>query len=378
MDKTVVEVMAVAIPAMRGAQAKAAKAAAKIGVPAPELVVVERYLTDSGVEMARVEITDSVLCLGGYRFVAKVDHQAGVVTPAPGAPEGTVARLTGLAPTCDHCGTRRERAMTVVVAHEDGTEKRVGRNCLADFLGHPNLSLTALWAAWNFTADVRDGDEWAMGGGGRAGHSALEIIAAACASIRTFGYVKGDAEWGMPTKHMVGNILNRREDDGAPKVTAADVDLANTAATWVRSTQGDGSDFTLRMKQAVAIEADASNYVGTLAFVPEAYRRHLDAEAEKQAKAKVDVESAPCPIGKIVLTGEVVGVSFKDSDWGTTKKLVVRDDRGFKVYVTEPSSICADRGDRVQMNVTVDWVSDTDNTFGFGKRPTKAAMLVEA
>jgi hypothetical protein len=42
--------------------------------------------------------------------------------------------------TCDHCATNRKRHETFIVVHDDGPEKRVGRNCLRDFLGHSNPS----------------------------------------------------------------------------------------------------------------------------------------------------------------------------------------------------------------------------------------------
>lgn len=48
--------------------------------------------------------------------------------------------------TCDHCNARRYRKQTFVVRHEDGTHKAVGRQCIADFLGHQDPHKYAAWA----------------------------------------------------------------------------------------------------------------------------------------------------------------------------------------------------------------------------------------
>lgn len=59
---------------------------------------------------------------------------------------------------------------------------------------------------------------------------------------------------------------------------------------------------------------------------------------------------------------------------GSTYKMLVQDDRGFKVWGTVPGSIAADKGDEIKFVANVE-ASDDDPKFGFFKRPRKAVTL---
>lgn len=368
------------LPMIEETQRAKKKIADKLGVAVPTFEVTDRFLKTTEdfevVEMAMIEFSDTALCFGGYRLLAKVDHAEGIVTSVPGAPEGLVARLSDSDNTCDHCGTRRARTTTYLIVDQEGNEKRVGSNCLRDFLGHASLSTAALGRIFQ---QLSDEEAFWMGCSSATGRTLVEWVAAAALAIRTDGYVPGSADYKCPTREFASAILYSREREGLPTVTAEDIAIAQKSIAYVLQTT-EASDFALRLRQVAAITGYADKYAGTVVFIPEAYRRHLDAEAEKQAKEKNEIAPAPCPLGKIVLTGEVVGISFKDNYYqgGSIKKLIVLDDRGFKVYVTEPRSIYADRGDRVSMTVTIQGVSHTDSTFGFGTRPTKASVLAQA
>lgn len=366
--------------------AQVAKVAKRIGTTAPTYSIADRFVKDdeNGIprEWVTVEFHDVVLRLGDYHLVAVIDHKAGVVTTTPTAPEGTVARLTGHDNTCDHCGTRRERTLTYLVVDQQGREAHVGRNCLKDYLGHTALSDKAILTLLYALADLPGYIDRELFGNDR-GRSVFEWVAAAAASIRESGYVPASSEFGTPTKSVASAMLYAvgAARDGLPKVTPADNAFAEQAIQFALAST-ESSDFALRMKQVAEIPGDADRYAGTAVFIPEAYRRHLEAESEKEARARVERPTVPCPMGKIVLTGEVLSISFKENLYsrygGSIKKLVVLDDRGFKVYVTEPSSISAEVGDRVSMTVTVEGISDRDLTFGFGKRPSKATVLATA
>jgi hypothetical protein len=95
----------------------------------------------------------------------------------------------------------------------------------------------------------------------------------------------------------------------------------------------------------------------------------------------------PVVEGRIQITGTVVSTKTVDSPYGTQYKMLVLDDRGFKVWGSVPSAIhiiedCYDqqraliREDVVSFTATVK-KSDRDESFGFFSRPTKA-KLVEA
>jgi hypothetical protein len=97
-------------------------------------------------------------------------------------------------------------------------------------------------------------------------------------------------------------------------------------------------------------------------------------DAERAAEPKV-----PAPVGKQTVTGEVVGLKWHENDFGGCLKMTVKDDRGFCVWVTVPAALSAmqnelERGDRVTFSATLEQ-SDRDESFAFGKRPTKAARI---
>lgn len=95
-----------------------------------------------------------------------------------------------------------------------------------------------------------------------------------------------------------------------------------------------------------------------------------------EQSAKDAAESAPVIEGRIAITGKVLSVKEHFNAYGSALKILVKDDRGFKVWGTLPSAIagqgCKDK--RVTFTATVK-VSDDDETFGFYSRPVKAELL---
>ena len=109
-------------------------------------------------------------------------------------------------------------------------------------------------------------------------------------------------------------------------------------------------------------------------------------QAEHQA-AEAIVNGKQIITGKIISTKLVHGFAYNQK----VLKMVVKDDRGFKVYGTVPrsiieqgaeSTICLGeehwnyedlKGQRVTFTATVQ-ASNDDDKFGFFKRPTKAAI----
>lgn len=97
-------------------------------------------------------------------------------------------------------------------------------------------------------------------------------------------------------------------------------------------------------------------------------------QLQREANAKLP----DAPTGKVEVTGEVVSIKteeYQASYYTTvyTDKMTVKDDSGFKVYCTVPTSIDGvEVGQRVRFTVTP---SHNDQKFGIGKRPSKATIL---
>jgi hypothetical protein len=92
-------------------------------------------------------------------------------------------------PTCDHCNAKRARKDTFVLQHDDGRWFCVGRQCVADFLGH-NVNLTTGWRVLG-TAD--DEEFW----GGLRGEPTYslthELLPAVVRIIQAHGFVSRKA-----------------------------------------------------------------------------------------------------------------------------------------------------------------------------------------
>lgn len=99
---------------------------------------------------------------------------------------------------------------------------------------------------------------------------------------------------------------------------------------------------------------------------------------EKDAQDKAMSAPVPATESRMVIAGTVLTVKEQFSAYGSTLKMLVRDDRGFKVWGSMPSAIAGEgcKGRKVTFTAKVT-VSDDDETFGFYSRPTKAS-LVEA
>lgn len=103
----------------------------------------------------------------------------------------------------------------------------------------------------------------------------------------------------------------------------------------------------------------------------------VKADAEAAAKAEAKAAIPDLPTGKITVEGEIVSFKCVDTDWGTTIKMLVKNEEGWKVYGTVPKALNeAEVGDVVRFTANVE-ASRDDTKFGFYKRPTRAT-LVEA
>ncbi len=106
----------------------------------------------------------------------------------------------------------------------------------------------------------------------------------------------------------------------------------------------------------------------------------LQGEAEKRAKERAEQQANAVPVveGKATeITGKVLSEKWQEGYYGTTHKMLVLDDRGFKVWGSVPSALSAvSRGDRVSFTAATE-ASNDDETFGFFKRPRKAEFLTD-
>ena len=112
--------------------------------------------------------------------------------------------------------------------------------------------------------------------------------------------------------------------------------------------------------------------------------RHYAAEERRRDRETDRIEnSVAAPTGKATVTGEIIKTAVQDNHYGPgiTRKMFVRDNRGFTVYATVPAALA----DRVTMTrdlvgATLTFTatltrSDRDETFAFASRPSKVSVI---
>jgi len=138
--------------------------------------------------------------------------------------------------------------------------------------------------------------------------------------------------------------------------------LAHPTSDFFRSlAEGVDKYGSLTPRQVEALEAAA---------VRDAARK-----VERDAQAASAAAAGPIAAGRREVSGRILSVKEKETDFGITVKMLVLADNGHKFYGTVPSNIVmeAKAGDRVTLTATVE-PSATDPAFAFLSRPTKAVL----
>jgi hypothetical protein len=178
--------------------AKLSKKAEKLcGVPV--VLTVLRTETVPGKTPGSVKLFHIVTVSGpqpkyeGWELVASLQHmqteegEMTIVRSVPGK-EVPVEYRNSSSLVCDHCQTARNRKDTFVVKHDDGTFKKVGRQCIADFLGHKDPA--ALVAMFEALATIGEASEFEGSGGGTENRWALShFLGFVAAVIRVDGWL---------------------------------------------------------------------------------------------------------------------------------------------------------------------------------------------
>lgn len=370
----------------RVAELNARIAAKGLGEPVILTVGETRWVKDDlGFDVPLVDLTitaATVALPGGWSLVGVIDF-ASADTPLVFELEDGLALRDGVIDPgrCDACGVARRRATSYAVRSAAGELAVVGSTCVRDFLGIDPATL--LW--FSEVVGSLDDEEFYSSGPDPFVPTAT-FVAAARAAVLAAGWVKA-SDWDRrPTKALTADVLFARRIEGddeliearrlfGPETSA----FAADAIAWAAAIE-PRSDFDENLKAVASSETVGPRAFGIAAYLPVAYARHLDDEAGRAAvkAAEAAGEIEPVPTGRVTVTGEVIGISERYSDYGVTIKLTVLDDRGFKVWVTRPRAIDdAERGDRVTFDATVEPSRD-DEFFGFGKRPTKARILQAA
>lgn len=308
--------------------------------------IVEEALVDLLVDADRP-------ALAGWEFLAVVEPLEGgnMVRRVPGSDESfdLTAYRSGDALSCEHCDTVRRRTETFVVK-SDGTDplvpagvvKRVGRNCLASFLG--GLSPAALLARLTWEKVLRDiGEEGGGGGSTERTFSPVTFLEWTCGMVRARGWVSKSAaaayeaasggEAGkVPTVSRVLSMFERPPSD--PYARSAWLDLRAEATPtdddkakapkvleWAMNLTG-GTDYEYNLSLVARQSTLEPKNAGLFASAVGSYDRAMGLAAKKAAEK---LDKVPAPTGKgIEFEGEVISTKVTEGQWGVSEKMTVK------------------------------------------------------
>lgn len=293
---------------------------------------VESGLTVTSIYMD-TEITGETPKYNGWTFLARVDAIGDTFTLATAPGVEHVDRDLVRAGHCDHCESNRYRKCTYLVQGEDGAVKNVGSTCIKDFLG---------WQG-NFafmSQDEADHEAFGSGhGGGEQTWTTDTVLAAAYAAIRAYGFTSTQGI-GRSTADVVRLIIGatkaspkEREELHALRAYAEEATAkAAVVREWILSDAFEGrSTYVENLKAVVAAGEAAWAQLGLLASAPQAYIRHLETTAERQAReagwaaekaAKAALAANSHHIGnlkdKVQFKGTISAIRFITGTYGTT------------------------------------------------------------
>lgn len=212
--------------------ANANKKAAKLGVE-PYTVTIGTVRNvpymERGVErfhrLVDVTIVGQTPKFAGWKLVGVVTPLAtdsGELLPFVTTVPGETVNTNGQARDplwCDHCKVRRDRLETFIVHHDSGTEKQVGRNCIADFLGDARMSPAGLAGLMNTLSSISDKvSEWKRGPRKFSAESLTAVLATTLAVLRKYqwvsskeAYIKGTTATRSRVKDTLDAFLHRPE-----------------------------------------------------------------------------------------------------------------------------------------------------------------------
>jgi len=238
-----------------------------------------------------VVIAGSPPVLNGWALVATIQFLDGenIIRNLPGARCPEVYRTA--TDWCDHCRSARGRKDVFIVRHEGGEHKQVGRQCIADFLGHESAEMIARRAEWLATirAYCMEAESWG-GGNGEWTFELDEVVTASMAAIRVFGWFSGraeDHEMGVfSTKTRVNRILFSRKD--AVTVTTEDAEKAEAAIAWAEAIDPDHENDYLYNLGAISRHGAAGpRTMGLACSIAYSYLRELGQIEARRRQAEV-------------------------------------------------------------------------------------------
>jgi len=218
-----------------------------------------------------IEVKGDAPCLpGGWRLLAAIEPltaEVNSVLRVPGDETPLSADFWTCDMRCDHCKTKRARKNSFLVVNDAGDIKLVGRNCIADFLGHEDPKAILSFAQYLFDA-VRLGGEaeemgWGAGSNEPLAYSLVHLLADTSACIRAGGWVSKGRAYETGDRPTAADVITLRNP---PLRNAKDMIHWREWARVREATDEDRAEAEAAVEWAAAIDlASANDYLRNLA-----------------------------------------------------------------------------------------------------------------
>lgn len=296
------------------------KRAAKLRCPPIKLTVIETY-TVKKKNLAlnfeyeevyhRCTVEGEAPKLNGWTLVAVLEPQPNaemLVREVPGQTCPKRFRQTNL--RCDHCEKVRRRNAVYVLKRDDDLHKQVGKQCLADFLGHTDPESLVAGAEYlmDFAKLAKDAEDEGWGGLGKRAERVVainEFVAVASICLRRLGWVprsQKDTEYDygddskMPTADIAWQVCTQPNEKYTKELIekknlvaeGRDIELAHQAVEWASKIDPMTAESTYMHDLGVCCRQASVTWKthGFVASVVNAYNRHLMKQIAKETPKK--------------------------------------------------------------------------------------------
>lgn len=211
---------------------------------------------------------------------------------------------------CDHCKAIRRRTETFVVKHDDGSLKQVGRQCIADFLGHQDPERYAQIAEWVLGASdimiaAEDDDDLGWGGGGSRSIWLSDYLGYVCMVMREKGWLSRtkarqlnqSGEGGTATADRALHAMFAKpckEQPRPPRPEDQDYEMAKKAIEWLRTDLAQRktlNDYQHNLVVLCTRDVVVEKGFGVAASLVPTYQRELGIMAERKLRFEKEKNS---------------------------------------------------------------------------------------
>ena len=324
-ERPIYEIPAANLPMLQEKLDEMNRRCKRLGCEPTTLTVVGEYEVERRREHTRVkyqvrylkiEVTGQTPKLNGWKLTAAIEMQESGENLVRCVPGETVPEFYRSTDThCDHCESVRNRKEVFVLRHDDGRWAQVGRQCIADFLGHVSVEAICGRAQWDIALaeEMENAEDEGYGEGRGEVHLAIfEYVTTVAICVRRLGWLSrtkaaemGGEYGGGPrsTSSIAWQVCTCKDrmtkeliEDVGLHAEERDMELAAEAVVWARNLGTQGvADYIYNLGVACRLDSVIWRTSGIVASVIAAYLREKERVAElgfkeKRVSAHVGVE----------------------------------------------------------------------------------------